>query len=199
MPLRLRRRVETSLSMLSSAALAKRHRRHKAVSAAAPPQKPHPFPRTSVTARVVRDFTRMRPWAPSGKPCVRTSLLFLETLSSIFSSVIPRVCIGADGQLQNKDGGEWRKKAAAANAVGVVASVLARAKVRPEKEKLLRIAVGALLGFAVEVDGIVDQVFAAAAKKAAEGGQKEIEEFCMRWLGVTTSHESEKFAAEPPA
>lgn len=101
-------------------------------------------------------------------------------------------------ELETEGGGEWRKRANAANAVGFVANFFARVGSLLDKEKPLRLAVGALLRFAVEVDGIVDRDFQAAAKVAADGGQTETADFCRRWLGVTTPAEFDRFSAEPP-
>jgi len=102
-------------------------------------------------------------------------------------------------ELKKADGGEWQKKATAANAVGFVANFFARVGSLLKKEPPLRLAVGSLLQFAVEVDHVVDKDFAAAAQKAAEGGQVETAAFCKRWLNVSSPAEYVKFAAEHPA
>jgi len=101
-------------------------------------------------------------------------------------------------ELQKADGGIWRQKAAAADAVGFVANFFARIGRLLDKEVPLRLAVGALLSFAVDVDKAADRDFAAAANKAAEAGQIETAEYCRRWLGVTTPAEYDTFAAEHP-
>ena len=101
--------------------------------------------------------------------------------------------------LTQVDGSGWRKKVHAANAVGFVANFFARVGPLLDKEPPLRRAVGALLLFAVEVDQAVDDDFAFAAKKAADGGQVETAAFCKRWLNVSSPAEYEKFAAEHPA
>jgi len=102
-------------------------------------------------------------------------------------------------ELQKADGGVWRQKAAAADAVGFVANLFARIGRLLDKDVPLRLAAGALLSFAVDVDKAADRDFSAAAKKAAEGGPIETAEFYRRWLGVTTPAEYGAFAAEHPA
>jgi len=101
-------------------------------------------------------------------------------------------------EMQKDGGGEWVKQSMAANAAGFVANFFARLRRVMESEHVLRQSVGALLKFAAEVDAVVDRDFKAAARRAAEGGQCETEEFCRRWLGVTTAAEYDKFAAEHP-
>jgi len=101
-------------------------------------------------------------------------------------------------ELKKPDGSEWQKKATAANAVGFVANFFARVGTLLKKEPPLRLAVGSLLQFAVEVDHVVDKDFAVAAQKAAAGGQVETAAFCKRWLNVSSPAEYAKFAAEHP-
>jgi len=101
-------------------------------------------------------------------------------------------------EMQKDSGGEWVKLSMAANAAGFVANFFARLRRVMESVHVLRQSVGALLKFSAEVDAVVDRDFKAAARRAAEGGQHETEEFCRRWLGVTTAAEYDTFAAEHP-
>lgn len=101
-------------------------------------------------------------------------------------------------ELAKDEGGLWRKKSTASNAVGFIASVFARVGPLLVKEHALRKAAGALLLFSVDVDEVVDRDFELAAQKASEAGQTETLDFCKRWLGVTTPEEYETYAAEHP-
>jgi len=102
-------------------------------------------------------------------------------------------------ELCKQNGGDWRMKSTAANAVGIVANFFARIGPLLCNEPALCNTIGALLLFAVEVDKSVDDDFQTAAKKASDAGQSETLDFCKRWLGVTTPEEYDKFAAEHPA
>eukprot|EP00170_Pyropia_yezoensis_P001245 contig_5505_g1249 len=83
-------------------------------------------------------------------------------------------------ELVKEDGGLWRKKATASNAVGFVANFFARIGPLLAKEPAVRMAVGGLLLFAVDVDEVVDRDFQLAAQKALDAGQTETLDFCKR-------------------
>jgi len=90
------------------------------------------------------------------------------------------------------------KMCSAASAAGFVANVSARGMSLPKREPALRVAVGALLLFCAEVDAIVDADFECAARKAADAGKTETEEFIRRWCVVSGSQEYDTFAKEHP-
>jgi len=102
-------------------------------------------------------------------------------------------------ELLKLNGGDWRMKSTAANAVGFVANFFARIGPLLCNEPDMCNTIGALLPFAIKVDKSVDDDFQTAAKKASDAGQSETLDVCKRWLGVTPPEEYDKFAAEHPA
>lgn len=131
---------------------------------------------------------------------VRPFLLGLlgDPVVNIFAGQIQGPPTALAEELAKDDGGLWRKKSTASNAVAFVANIFARVGPLLVKEPALRKAAGALLLFAVDVYEVVDRDFQWAAQKASDAGQTKTLEFSKRCLGVTTPEDYEKYAAEHP-
>jgi len=100
--------------------------------------------------------------------------------------------------LIHDDGRRWHDFAAAANAVGFVANVLARHGAEVAANQALRKAVGILLEFGVNVDAKADDHFQAAVDAAAAAGQPLNKEYFEKWKGRPTPDDFRAFAAAHP-
>jgi len=101
-------------------------------------------------------------------------------------------------KLQSDDARDWFGSSDAADRVAFVSNFLGRLGELLSVNSVLRVAVGRLLKFAVDIEEIVDKRFEQAAATAAASGSGVNKEYCRKWKGKPTPEEYQAWARLHP-
>jgi len=170
--------------------------RTRASRAAAQPKKPW-HSRTGVCSP---DFTKFGPtstqWA-----AIRPFVLGMlgDPVVGLFQGHKLEPIKDFAAKLQSDEPDLWVAASSESNTVGFIANFFARVGRLLKTDSRLRKAVGVVLQFAVQVEGLADTAFTVAARKAAQEGQTATQDYCKKWGGDSSSEKYEAWVKTDPA
>lgn len=131
--------------------------------------------------------------------CVRPFLqsLLTETVAGMFTGFNESAIRLVANTMRLKSQGAWRSMTEALDGIGFVSSFVGLFADEIDEDRVLRVAIGELLRWAVEMEKHVDGAFAAAAanKTTLDRGWLN-EQYSARWRGTPTPAEYKLWRAE---
>jgi len=151
------------------------------------------------TGHCAPDFTKIPRDDDGGWICVIPFLqaMLAESVSGMFQGHNEKAVKLLADTLRLACAEEWPKVSAAADGVGFVASFLGFFSQELEHDTAFRVALGELIGAAVQVETDADAAFAQAASSAATLAKSwRNAEYCERWQGTPTPADYQHWRAE---
>jgi len=131
--------------------------------------------------------------------CVRPFLqsLLTETVAGMFTSFNERAIKLIANTMRIKTRGTWRAMTEALDGVGFVSSFVGLFSEEMDEDKGMRVAVGTLLRWAVDIEKFVDDAFDKVANNKTTVGRGWVNgAYCARWKGRPTPSDYKRWRAE---
>jgi len=125
--------------------------------------------------------------------------LLTETVPGIFAGFDERAVRLIGDTMRLKARGAWRAMTEALDGIGFVSSFVGLFAEDLDEDKGLRVAVGRLLRWAVDIEKFVDTAFKAASESKVTLARKwGNSPYCARWKGRPTPADYKRWRAEQP-